>query len=97
MIFSRDFGFEFVLLLILCTASLFFFPVSHGSYSAVHGPVTIVQSIKARLQMWVIMAIAACSPAFKRLLAGNSRRPCQAYTAIGFVFSDPAQIFVLRC
>jgi hypothetical protein len=97
LIFSRDFGFEFVLLLILCTASLFFFPVAHGSYSAVHGPVTILQSIKTRLQMWVVMALAACSPALKRLLAGNPRRLYQVYTAIGFIFSGPAQIFVLRC
>jgi hypothetical protein len=97
LIFSREFGFEFVLLLILCTASLFFFPVAHGSYSAVHGPVTILQSIKTRLQMWVIMAIAACSPALKRLLAGNSRSPYQAYTAIGFTLSGSPQIFVLRC
>jgi hypothetical protein len=53
--------------------------------------------MKTRLQMWVIMAIAACSPALKRLLAGNSRRPYQAYTAIGFIFSGSAQILVLRC
>lgn len=96
MIFSRHFGFEFVLLLILCAASLFFFPVAHGSYPAVHGPVTVLQSIKTRLQMWVAMAIAAGSPALKQLLAVSSRRRFRGHT-IGPVFSSPDEILVLRC
>jgi hypothetical protein len=97
LIFGRHFGFQFVLLFILCAAGLLFFPVAHGSYSAVHGPVTALQSIKTRLQMWVVMAITACSPSLKGLYAGNSRRPFQDHAAIGFIISSPHQIFVLRC
>jgi hypothetical protein len=95
--FARHFGFEFVLLLILCTASLFFFPVAHGSYSAIHGPVTALQSIKTKLQMWVTMAITACSPKVKHPFARNWRRRLQAYSAIESMFASPDQIFVLRC
>jgi hypothetical protein len=95
--FARHFEFEFVLLLILCTASLFFFPVAHGSYSAIHGPVTALQSIKTKLQLWVIMAITACIPKLKHLFARNSHRPLQAYCAIESMFVSPDQIFVLRC
>jgi hypothetical protein len=95
--FWRHFGFEFVLLLILCTAGLFFFPVAHGSYSAVHGPVTALQSIKTRLQMWAMMAVAACSPTVKRLFAADSRHPFQAGATIASILSSSDQIFVLRC
>ena len=97
MIFWRHFGFKFVLLLILCTAALFFFPVAHGSYSAVHGPVTALQSIKSRLRMWVIMAVAACSPTVKRLYAADSRHPFQACARIAGILSSSDQTFVLRC
>jgi hypothetical protein len=97
LILWRHFGFEFVLVLILCAASLFFFPVAHGSYSAVHGPVTVLQSIKNRLRMWLISAIAAHRLFSKRLLAANSHRLFHAFKDPRLSVSGSAQLPVLRC
>lgn len=47
------------MLAIVCTASIFFFPAICGPYSAVHGPVTTLRSIKRKLQMWLVLALAA--------------------------------------
>ena len=40
----------------MCTAALFFFPAVHGSYASVHGPVTTLRSIKARVRIWIGLA-----------------------------------------
>ncbi len=58
LIFSRQLSYEIVILAILCTAGIFFFPAVRGPYSAVHGPVTALRSIKTRLQRWLVMALA---------------------------------------
>ena len=45
-------------LAVLCVLGIFFFPVVDGPYSAVHGPVTALLSIRAaaRLQMTIVRA-----------------------------------------
>lgn len=93
----RHFGFEFVLLVVICVAALFFFPVAQGSYSAVHGPVTALRSIKYRLRIWLILAMAACSLLHNRPLLGGSRRLFRVHTGVGFFFCGPEQVLVLRC
>lgn len=92
----RHFGFEFVLLVVICVAALFFFPVAHGSYSAVHGPVTALRSIKYRLRIWMILAMAPYRVLRQRLV-GGSRRFFRLYTESGFFFCCPEQVLVLRC
>jgi hypothetical protein len=57
--FLRHFSYEFAILAILCIAAIFLFPVIQGPYSAVHGPVTALLSIKARLLMWLALALTA--------------------------------------
>lgn len=59
MIFDRQFAFEFSILVILSTAALFFFPAVHGSYTAVHGPVTALRWIKSRVHVWLTLMLAA--------------------------------------
>src|SRR5215469_3161450 len=46
------------LLAVFCVLGIFFFPVMDGSYSAVHGPVTALLSIRAaaRLRMTIVRA-----------------------------------------
>jgi hypothetical protein len=88
---------EFTLLLILCTSALFFFPVAHGSYSAVHGPATALRSIHSRLRMWFILALAAWSPLFGRLSITGSRLLCRPHVELGLFSSGLERISVLRC
>lgn len=96
MIGWRHFGFEFLLLVVICIGALFFFPVAHGSYSAVHGPVTALRSLKYRLQIWLVSVISALRPLSKRPL-GDLCRFFRACTDFGFFDFAPAQIPVLRC
>ena len=96
MIGWRHFGFEFVLLVVICVGALFLFPIAHGSYSAVHGPVTALRSIKNRFHISLISVLAAFSPVPKCLLVGNSRLFFQAYTDVEFFFSDPDQMVLRR-
>lgn len=46
------------LLAVFCVLGIFFFPVMDGPYSAVHGPVTALLSIRAaaRLRMTIVRA-----------------------------------------
>lgn len=50
--------FEMAFLALLCTLSIFLFPAVQGPYSAVHGPVTTLQSIRvvARLRLSILAA-----------------------------------------
>lgn len=61
MIFSRQFGYEFsiLLILILSVVGIFFFPAVCGSYSAVHGPVTAFRSATAKLKLWLLLTLAS--------------------------------------
>ena len=56
---SRQLSYEVTLIAILCTVALFFFPAVQGPYSAVHGPVTALLSLKAKLFLCLILFLAA--------------------------------------
>jgi hypothetical protein len=58
VIFSRQFGYEFAILMILAIIGIFLFPVAGGSYSAMHGPVTALRSATAKLKMWLLLTLA---------------------------------------
>jgi hypothetical protein len=47
------------ILAIACILGLFLFPVAHGPYSAVHGPVTALSALRAEICLrWAIAAAA---------------------------------------
>jgi hypothetical protein len=94
--FSRRFGFDFVLLAIVCIAALFLFPVTTGSYSAVHGPVTVLQSINSRLRLWLILAMAAYGLSWP-LFMNHSGLLFHRYNEFGFQLSGLEQRSILRC
>ncbi len=56
---SRQLSYEFVLVAILCTVALFLFPAVQGPYSAVHGPVTALLSLKAKVFLCLALLLAA--------------------------------------
>ncbi len=55
----RHLGYEFTIFAIFCTVAIFVFPAASGSYSAVHGPVTALLSLRAKFKLWLGMAVAA--------------------------------------
>jgi hypothetical protein len=60
--------YEMAFLALLCTLSIFLFPAVQGPYSAVHGPVTTLQSIRvaARLRLSILAAaLSTLSPSLK--------------------------------
>ena len=52
----RQLSYEFALVAILCTVALFLFPAVQGPYSAVHGPVTALLSLKAKVFLCLRLA-----------------------------------------
>lgn len=68
MISSRQ-HYEFALLAILCATAVLLFPAVRGPYSAVHGPVTALRSLQARLRLWWTMAQASVRVFGRDLLA----------------------------
>jgi hypothetical protein len=57
--FPRDLGYEFAILVVICTVAIFLFPAARGSYSVVHGPVTALLTLRAKLRLWSSIALAA--------------------------------------
>jgi hypothetical protein len=92
-------GHQFAILAVLCTVVFFFiFPVVQGPYSVVQGPVTTLASIRARMMLWLGMALAA----WRLLSPGLLTRcfaPFQAASneVVQPLFFLPEQITVLRC
>ena len=67
-------GCEVVLVTLLCVIGIFLFPASAGPYSAVHGPVTALQAIRAAARVrWavVLAAFAFDGFALQSFLAGS--------------------------
>jgi len=58
---TRVAEYELSVLAILCVLSIFLFPAVQGPYSAVHGPVTALQSVRSRIRWFRTMAQAALS------------------------------------
>ena len=89
---------EVALLGMFCVLALFLFPAVQGPYSAVHGPVTALQSVRAAAKLrWAIIQAALqafCRYTFVTLRTGLILMPCAfASTALTLVQSDG----VLRC
>jgi hypothetical protein len=57
--FSGRVAFELAVIAVLCVVSLFLFPAAHGSYTAVHGPVSALQSFRAAIRLRLAIVAAA--------------------------------------
>jgi len=74
---SGRIAYEMAFLALLCTLSIFLFPAVQGPYSAVHGPVTTLQSIRlaARLRLSILAAaLSILSTSLKLALVAVRRR-----------------------
>lgn len=94
--FSRHLGYEIAIVVVICTVCLFLFPTAGGSYSAVHGPVTALRSLRLRLKLWVAIALAALR-LLRLLLQDTSVALQHARPKIEAHSLRPRQIPVLRC
>lgn len=65
---SGRIGCELAVVAILCVISIFLFPVARGPYTAIHGPVTTLQS--ARNAVRVRIGMLAASLGISALLRG---------------------------
>lgn len=52
MSFFRQFICDFVLVLVVSTAAIFFLPITHGSYSTVHGPIASLHRAEAKPEVY---------------------------------------------
>ena len=90
------------LLAVFCVLGIFFFPVMNGPYSAVHGPVTALLSIRAaaRLRMTIVRAgVTALRGWFGRV---GMSLATWLWTALQIVRTGPTSLpaefaIVLRC
>ncbi len=57
--FSGRIAGELALVAVLCVISIFLFPVAQGPYTAIHGPVTALQSVRTAVRVrWAMVAAA---------------------------------------
>jgi hypothetical protein len=89
-------GRGFATLTILCTLLLFLCPAPHGSYSAVHGPVTAMQAARAALKVHAAIAHVMVSPFPKAPLNLTVQFSLQVVTATPEA-PHPPEIQTLRC
>lgn len=90
------------LLAVFCVLGIFFFPVMNGPYSAVHGPVTALLSIRAaaRLRMTIVRTgVTAIRGWFGRV---GTALATVSWTALQDGSSGPSSLpaefgIVLRC
>lgn len=97
MTLSRQLSYEFALVAILCTVALFLFPAVQGPYSAVHGPVTALLSLKAK----AFLCLALLLPAMHVFAPCAAGRHLALRIPLDGLFSpasfDSAHSAVLRC
>ena len=58
---SRRHGCEITVLTVICVLMIFFFPLMHGPYSVLHGPVTALRAARAGVHLRLAIAQAALS------------------------------------
>jgi len=79
-------------LAVLCVTVVFFFPVIQGPYSAVHGPVTALQSALAAARLRISIVQAAFN------LIGNSQIPLLAViNSTTVVWVEPQAAVCAHC
>lgn len=94
--FFRQLRYELALVAILCVIALFFFPALQGPYSAVHGPVTALLSLKAKLFLCLALLLAAMHLLMRCVSVCSTLRIPLDTLFLGARF-DPDHNAVLRC
>lgn len=86
------------MLALVCILTLFFFPAMSGPYSAIHGPVTTLQSVRSAARLRVAMILAGLSSLWNNRSSLQALRSKITVLNGGFlpeVFAERSTI--LRC
>jgi hypothetical protein len=94
---SRQLSYELALVTILCTSALFFFPAVSGPYSAVHGPVTDLLWLTAKLLMLSAFLLAARGVCGLGRVGSSRAIPIPDDDGCWFRSSGSPALDVLRC
>jgi len=53
----RHLGYELAVVAVICTLAIFLFPSASGPYCIVHGPVTALRAMRARVLLLISLAV----------------------------------------
>lgn len=95
MLNSRHCAYEITLVAMVCVLSIFFIPLAHGPYSAVHGPMTALRSLRHKLQL----VLSICLAALQVFMAGLAAAAMHVQVSRLSLFGSnvPELNAVLRC
>ncbi|MGA3212015.1 MAG: hypothetical protein ABSD20_11975 [Terriglobales bacterium] len=92
---------EFAIVAMLCVAAIFLFPAMQGPYSAVHGPVTALLSVRARQELWLEMALAGSLllhwMRLRLMAACLSSQHGEQARDLATAMAEPGATAILRC
>jgi len=90
----RHLGYELALVAVICTLAIFLFPSASGPYCIVHGPVTALRAMRARVLLLISLAVTLLGLASVALL----RLGAAIESFLAFDQIDPLrQSSTLRC
>jgi hypothetical protein len=92
----RHLGYEVAIVAVICTVAIFAFPAASGPYSAVHGPVTALLSLRVKFKLWLAMALAAFQLAGLVMPRLAAQRAAESMIPLPQSV-PPEQIAILRC
>ena len=96
--FRQYLVYKFAIVAIVCIATIFLFPTLQGPYSAVHGPVTALLSLRAKIKLWLQIALAGMIVLARHLPADSRSARCKARSQDFLLPLAPnEQAVVLRC
>ncbi len=93
---ARHFDHPLALVGIVCILSLFLFPAAGGTYSAVHGPITALQAMRAAMKLRWSMMMAALGISQPGVFPADAAKRISKYFEIPWLGSR-GQAGILRC
>jgi hypothetical protein len=88
---------EVAVIAMVCVLSVFFVPVAHGPYSAVHGPTTALRALRNRAQVALAMWLGALGFSGAKVQAGTSLLSDVHFSEFLTCSVQPELSVVLRC
>jgi uncharacterized membrane protein len=88
---------QLAIVTILCVLGIFLFPAASGPYSAVHGPASALIAIRAAMQFYRAIAVAALCFSGGIIFWYRSARIPRFLDSAGSLFAPPGFASILRC
>jgi hypothetical protein len=94
---SGQLAYDIAVVAMVCVLSIFFLPLAHGPYSAVHGPVTALRSLRTKLCLQLSMCLASLLRLAAYLLGGGLAGAKRTTRMVLSLMVPPEPNAVLRC